>query len=325
MGGAQQGRVVAGSVPPLSRSACIRSARGHPPGENERMIATAPQGPVEPPPIVTALAAGRPVRAVWENEVGGLTFQVGVGDARQFVKWTPTGSGIDLGAEAARLCWAVRYTTVPLVLDEGADGTGTWIVTQGLPGRMAVDDHWKRDPGTAVRAIGTGLRALHDALPVADCPFDWSAERRLESARSRAAAGRIHPTDWHHDLQHLGTAERALDVLADIRPSTDSSSATATPALPTPWSVTTARGPGTSTSGRSESPTAGPTSPWPPGARSGTTARDGKSRCSKPMASSRTGNGSTTTDCCGTCRTEHRPDDVPSPRAPASHVPTAPG
>ncbi|MER5652549.1 aminoglycoside 3'-phosphotransferase [Streptomyces sp. NPDC002131] len=182
------------------------------------MIATAPQGPVEPPPIVTALAAGRPVRAVWENEVGGLTFQVGVGDARQFVKWTPTGSGIDLGAEAARLCWAVRYTTVPLVLDEGADRTGTWIVTRGLPGRMAVDDHWKRDPGTAVRAIGTGLRALHDALPVADCPFDWSAERRLESARSRAAAGRIHPTDWHHDLQHLGTVERALDVLADIPP-----------------------------------------------------------------------------------------------------------
>ncbi|MFE9813353.1 hypothetical protein [Streptomyces sp. NPDC005548] len=87
------------------------------------MIATSPQGPVEPPRAVTVLAAGRPVRAVWENEVGGLTFQVGVGDARQFVKWTPTDGGIDLAAEVARLRWAVRYTTVPLVLGEGADET----------------------------------------------------------------------------------------------------------------------------------------------------------------------------------------------------------
>lgn len=182
------------------------------------MIANSPQGPVEPPRPVIALAAGRPVRAVWENEVGGLTFQVGVGDARQFVKWTPADSGIDLAAEVARLRWAVRYITVPLILGEGADETGSWIVTRGLPGRMAVDDRWKRDPGTAVRAIGAGLRALHETLPVADCPFAWSAEQRLESARSRAAAGRVHPTDWHEDLQHMGTVERALGVLADIPP-----------------------------------------------------------------------------------------------------------
>jgi len=50
------------------------------------MIAMSPQGPVELPRIVIAFAAGRPIRAVWKNEVGGLTFQVGVEDARQFVK-----------------------------------------------------------------------------------------------------------------------------------------------------------------------------------------------------------------------------------------------
>lgn len=181
------------------------------------MIAMSPQGPVEVPRIVTEFAAGRPVQAVWKNELGGLTFQIGL-DARQFVKWTPPGSDIDLSAEVVRLRWAARFTVVPRVLDEGADETGSWIVTGGVPGRMAVDDYWKRDPDTAVHAIGAGLRALHKALPVADCPFDWSAEQRLETVRSRAAAGRINPANWHQDLQHFGTVERALDVLADIPP-----------------------------------------------------------------------------------------------------------
>jgi aminoglycoside phosphotransferase len=178
---------------------------------------TSPQGPVEVPPIVTELAAGRPVRAVWHNEVGGLTCRIGR-DGERYVKWTPPTSGIDLSAEAVRLRWAARFTVVPPVLDEGADPTGSWIVTAALPGRMAVDDRWKRDPHTAVRAIGAGLRALHEALPVAGCPFDWSAARRLESARSRAAAGRTDPADWHPDVRHVGTVENALARLADAPP-----------------------------------------------------------------------------------------------------------
>ncbi|MFI9270259.1 aminoglycoside 3'-phosphotransferase [Kitasatospora sp. NPDC052896] len=182
------------------------------------MVATSPREPVEVPRAVTEFASGRPVRAVWRNEPGGLTFQIGRGDSRQFVKWTPVGSGVDLSAEVARLRWAVGFTVVPRVLDAGADETGSWIATGGLPGRTAVDDHWKRDPGTAVRAIGVGLRALHEELPVADCPFDWSAGRRLEAARSRAAAGRISPADWPQDLRRIGTVERALGLLADVPP-----------------------------------------------------------------------------------------------------------
>ncbi|MFP3986420.1 aminoglycoside 3'-phosphotransferase [Streptomyces sp. E11-3] len=182
------------------------------------MTAIPPEGPVELPRIVTELAAGRPVRGVWQNGLGGLTFQLGLGDARHFVKWTPTGSGIDLSAEVVRLRWAAGFLVVPRVLDEGADDTGSWIVTDGLPGRMAVDDYWKRDPDTAVRAIGAGLRALHEKLPVADCPFDWSASQRLERVRSRAAAGRIDPAHWPEDLQHFRTVEHALGVLADIPP-----------------------------------------------------------------------------------------------------------
>ncbi|WP_354644356.1 aminoglycoside 3'-phosphotransferase [Kitasatospora camelliae] len=181
-------------------------------------LAQEPRDPVPVPPFVTEFAAGRPVRAVWRNGFGGLTFQVGETDGRQFVKWTPAGNGVDLTAEVVRLRWAARHTAVPIVLERGADRAGSWFVTDGLPGRSAVDEHWRRDPATAVRAVGAGLRALHDRLPVEDCPFDWSAAGRLAAVRSRAAAGRIDPAGWNEDFRHLASVEEALALLADTPP-----------------------------------------------------------------------------------------------------------
>jgi kanamycin kinase len=66
-----------------------------------------------PPAPVAAMAAGRPVREAWENELGGRTFEVGAGARRCFVKWTPVSSEINLSDEAARLAWAVSFTPVP--------------------------------------------------------------------------------------------------------------------------------------------------------------------------------------------------------------------
>jgi kanamycin kinase len=111
---------------------------------------------------------------------------LGVGAGRLFAKWAPAGSGLDIGAEAARLRWAVDFTPVPRVVDHGLDaaGGGEWLVTEGLPGDSAVSPRWRADPETAVRALGAGLRALHDRLPVDDCPFSWSVERRRARARA---------------------------------------------------------------------------------------------------------------------------------------------
>jgi len=134
---------------------------------------------VEVPDPVRAAADGHRLRRVWRNELGGLTYQIGTGGSRRFVKWAPAGSGLDLDAEAARLRWAGRYTAVPPVLDSGADAAGNWLVTAGLPGENAVSRRWKADPATAVAAIGRGLRHLHDTLPVDGCPFSWGAADRL--------------------------------------------------------------------------------------------------------------------------------------------------
>jgi kanamycin kinase len=169
------------------------------------------------PPRVVAIAAGRPVRPVWQNEDGGLTVEAGAGSGRCFVKWVPAGSRLDLAAEAARMSWAAPYHPVPRVLDQGADPDGSWLVTAALPGRSAVSECWRADPGTAVTAIGEGLRALHDALPVADCPFSWSAEDRLADACQQAARGHLDPARWDEAHRRLGV-DGALGLAARIPP-----------------------------------------------------------------------------------------------------------
>jgi kanamycin kinase len=143
------------------------------------VIAGSDGGEVAVPAAVERVAGGRVLRAVWRNELGGLTFQVGAGRQRRFVKWTSPSNGVDLGREVARLTWAAAYHPVPRVLDFGTDEHGSWMVTAGLPGETAVADRWRANPAAAVTAIGEGLRALHDALPVDRCPFTWSVEDRL--------------------------------------------------------------------------------------------------------------------------------------------------
>jgi kanamycin kinase len=172
-----------------------------------------PPEPVELPPVVRALAGAGPATAVWRNEAGGVTWQLGSGTGRRFVKWAPAGSGLPIVREAERLRWAARSTPVPVVLDSGSDAGGDWLLTAGLPGDSAVDPRWTSDPLTAVRAIGTGLRALHDALPVEDCPFDWTARTRLADVHRRA--GVLRPDSWHAEHAALSVPE-VLARLADV-------------------------------------------------------------------------------------------------------------
>jgi kanamycin kinase len=169
-----------------------------------------------PPAAVRGLAGAHPVRLAWENE-HALTFEAGEGPGRCFVKWAPAGSPLDLAAEAARMTWAAAYTPVPRVLGHGADGDGSWLVTAALPGHSAVAPRWLADPATAVTALGEGLRALHDALPVAACPFSWAAEGRVAAAHQAAAAGRLDTSGWAPEHSGLGI-EGVLAQAQDIPP-----------------------------------------------------------------------------------------------------------
>jgi kanamycin kinase len=144
-----------------------------------------PLDEVAVPKAVLRLAGEQPLTPVWENQLGGVTFQVGHGADRRFVKWAPPHSGLDLAAEAARMGWAIDFTPVPRVVDVGADADGSWLVTEGMTGDNAVSLQWLQRPEVAVRAAGHGLRRLHDALPVQACPFSWSVQDRLAQVCDR--------------------------------------------------------------------------------------------------------------------------------------------
>jgi kanamycin kinase len=179
-------------------------------------ISGVPGEAVDVPAFVADLAAGRTVRPVWRNELGGLTFEVlpaSSHDSRRFVKWAPPGSPLDLPGEAARLEWAGRFTRVPEPIDAGSDASGSWLVTRAMDGESAVSPRWMQSPGLAVRAIGLGLRALHDSLPPEKCPYTWSVPERL--ARAKSAAKR--PDQWAEDHRWL-TFEDAWELLDDPPP-----------------------------------------------------------------------------------------------------------
>ena len=175
-----------------------------------------PQRSAALPAAVREIARGRRVCLAWENE-DALTFEVGTGPDRCFVKWAPAGSPLDLAAEAARMTWALAYTPVPRVLGLDADSEGSWLVTVALPGHSAVSPRWLADPRTAVIAIGEGLRAMHDALPVVGCPFSLMARDRIAVAQRAAAAGRLDTSDWAPEHLEFGI-EGAIAQVQNIPP-----------------------------------------------------------------------------------------------------------
>jgi kanamycin kinase len=177
---------------------------------------------------------------VWVNGYGGLTFRASDDDGDRFIKWSPLNDESSLRDEAERMTWAGRHIAVPRVLDHGQDQTHEWMVTRAIPGLSAVDPRWSAEPAVAVRAVGEGLRALHERLPVAECPWDWSVQTRIANAERRGIVvpdelGEAPPIDrlvvahadaccpntllaedgrWlaHVDLALLGTADRWADI-----------------------------------------------------------------------------------------------------------------
>ena len=145
-------------------------------------------GSDEIPRVVLEHAGDEPVELVWRNELGGLTFRFG----DHFMKWNPRSTGIDLERERVRLDWISRRHPAPRVMDSGADHDAEWFVTLALPGTFAVGDTWRARRPEAIRAIATGLRAIH-ALGLDGFPPEWTAQSWV--GRAPATLGNRPPID----------------------------------------------------------------------------------------------------------------------------------
>lgn len=141
-----------------------------------------PADDVAVPDRVRLLANGAGLTPVWRNGIGGLTFCT---DDGRFIKWGPHDAETSMAVEAERLAWAGRWLRVPRVLSHDTDAAHEWLVTEALDGEGAAAPRWIADPATAVRAVGEGLRALHETLPVHGCPWSWRVPDRIAAAAGR--------------------------------------------------------------------------------------------------------------------------------------------
>jgi kanamycin kinase len=185
------------------------------------VVADRPRHPVEVPALVHAFAE-RIDDVVWQNEIGGYTFVSG----DRYLKWNPLGNGVDLEQERARLVWARAVGhRVPQVLDLGRDDGGQVLVTRALAGAGASTDTWLERPADAVRTIAAGLRALHDRIPSAACPFrvpwvpadapppaDGSVVVHGDACAPNTIIGLDGAFAGHVDLGDLGVGDRWADL-----------------------------------------------------------------------------------------------------------------
>jgi kanamycin kinase len=170
------------------------------------------------PALVRAAAGAAPLEAVWRNELGGLTYRAG----DRYLKWSPRGAP-DLERERDRLAWAAPFHPVPEVVELRQEGGAQLLITRALPGTSIVH----AEPRIAARALGEGLRALHEDLPADDCPFDWSAEARGavdpppvdrvvvahgDACVPNTLVGADGRWTAHVDLGRLGLADRWADL-----------------------------------------------------------------------------------------------------------------
>lgn len=128
---------------------------------------------------------------VWRNRAGGLTFSVASGGVAApidfYAKWNPDSAGESLSQEAERLSWIQGRHPAPAVVDLVVQGVQEVLLTRALPGDSAVAPQWKAEPEVALRALGAGLRRLHE-VEVRGCPFDWGVEHRIRTADAAVTA-----------------------------------------------------------------------------------------------------------------------------------------
>ena len=133
------------------------------------------------------LARGARLDAVWENELGGVTFRT---DDGRHIKHGPRNLETSFAGEAQRLEWAARYIVVPRVIEVGADETHEWLVTATLPGESAVAPRWVADPRRPSARSARGCARCTSAARATSAPSTGAWPR---ASRTRRGAASVFP------------------------------------------------------------------------------------------------------------------------------------
>ena len=124
----------------------------------------------------------------------------------------------DITAEMVRLQWLAGRVPIPAIHQFVCIPQQAFLLTTAVPGMSAYD--WmrlypERRPGT-VAALGHFLRMFH-SLPVTECPFNSTHERRFVDARNNVESGQVDESDF--DSDHNGwSAEQVWAQMLGLLP-----------------------------------------------------------------------------------------------------------
>lgn len=108
-----------------------------------------------------------------------------------FLKRAPVDSWYPLRAEVERLAWVDHRVPMPGWWEFEASDSHELLLTAALPGRSLrhLADQGQLSPQEQVELHATAVRAVHDRLPVADCPFTLSNEWQVDHSVRLHAGG----------------------------------------------------------------------------------------------------------------------------------------
>jgi aminoglycoside phosphotransferase len=117
----------------------------------------------------------------------------------------------ELPEEKLRLEWLNEKLPVPRVRLFERDDEHDYLLISEISGLPASDDCYKPEPEKTIKQLADGLKMIH-ALPIIDCPFDSTFDRKIELARFRVEQNLVDETDF--DDERLGRT--AADVFAEV-------------------------------------------------------------------------------------------------------------
>ena len=177
---------------------------------------------LETPPCLAESYADYEWELAYQYTEHSVVYRLSRGEApRLFLKLAQAGHYPTLAGEAERMLWAGTHLPVPDVIDQGTEGSITWLATSRLSGQDGTHPELLKHPRELTRILARGLRRFHDAAPVDLCPFDFRLDAALEHVRARLAAGLLDQgRDFHPEFEHL-TPTMAVELMDSTRPDSE--------------------------------------------------------------------------------------------------------